>query len=490
MRRVSIKFLKKFGILMSTAWLLTVALTSCKQIENDLESNPASNQQNIETQEATKKGLPRKDSVLSGNHSLIRTDEENIVSVAIENDKASIHFEREKWNEVRGLSYGEDIYFIPETMPDAFYPIQVEEGNIVDACIAKIPSLETNISDEDYIIPVVVLLKDNDSIEWFYANPNAVFIPDGDEEPNYIVTTFGELPYRDHFKSLSYESSGEGVGEKTIYITNDLGVRFDFLYMYLEEQLQYGIWVCEFPGESVRGYLSIDRDGGALFRVGNGKSVGLYLEDNYELWEGSINYVKSPDQYLPPGVLEFDLELMVHWYDEGYHMPSEIHGSYRAEITLTQDGMLRLYHNDGDQLYPSTDNSVLTFELLPDMFYFDDDNEEPDWDYYAFIRFDKMGSDGYPQFSIDYIEWMNDENEANGYLIENVEIEWERLKVDDDTECFIWNYDTMEREELNIFDFAKRLKNRELYEYDDGLVLVRIEVEEDMVTYIGQVYTP
>ena len=159
---------------MSTAWLLTVALTSCKQIENDLESNPASNQQNIETQEATKKGLPRKDSVLSGNHSLIRTDEENIVSVAIENDKASIHFEREKWNEVRGLSYGEDIYFIPETMPDAFYPIQVEEGNIVDACIAKIPSLETNISDEDYIIPVVVLLKDNDSIEWFYANPNAV----------------------------------------------------------------------------------------------------------------------------------------------------------------------------------------------------------------------------------------------------------------------------------------------------------------------------
>ena len=224
--------------------------------------------------------------------------------------------------------------------------------------------------------------------------------------------------------------------------------------MYLEEQLQYGIWVCEFPGESVRGYLSIDRDGGALFRVGNGKSVGLYLEDNYELWEGSINYVKSPDQYLPPGVLEFDLELMVHWYDEGYHMPSEIHGSYRAEITLTQDGMLRLYHNDGDQLYPSTDNSVLTFELLPDMFYFDDDNEEPDWDYYAFIRFDKMGSDGYPQFSIDYIEWMNDENEANGYLIENVEIEWERLKVDDDTECFIWNYDTMEREELNIFDFA------------------------------------
>ena len=463
------------------ATLLCLSIfTACEQKASNLPAIPV----------PSVKPSERADTSTQDGGKLVRTDAEGIVSVAVENGEASIHFDRERWNEARGLSYGEDVFFIPDTMPDAFYPIRVESGGVVDACIAQLPALEPDLPADDFVLPVVVLLMNDGSIEWFYANPNGVFVPDGEMETNYIVTTYGKLPYKDDFKSLSYEAIGEGHGESTIYITNAFGIRYDFLYLYLEEQLQYGIWVCEFLDGSASGYLTIGDNGDVLFRVGKGDSTGIFLEETFEIWEGTASFIKSPGQYLPLGMLDFDMKLTVSNYDDGRKLPTEMHGSYRAEITLTQDGKLKLYHNDGDELYPSNGkNTVLVFDLLSDEFSFEDGTESPARDYYAYIQFDQIGSYGWPQFLIDFVEWVDDD-EANDYRIENETVEWVPFDTTGDTECTIWSYDTMEPIDLNVFDFATKLKNGELYEIGDGLVLVIVTVADDTIESISQVYTP
>lgn len=466
--------------------LCAIALTGCRRVSLPSFSVPGIKPAG--SQGTSNKRLPNTDQALQNRGRFVRTDAEGIVSVAIENGKAELRFDRDKWNETRGLYYGEDIFFIPDTMPDTFYPIQVEGGNVVDACIAKLPSLEPDLPADAFMVSAVVLLMDDGSIEWFYANPNGLFVPDGAHEPNYSISTFGKLPYRDDFKSLSFEPTGEGIGESTIYITNAFGDRYDFLYLYLEEQLQYGTWVCALANGSVHGYLTIDVNGDALFRVGNGKSTGMFLEETFEIWEGTANFVKSPGQHLPLGMLDFDMELAVNQYDDGRKLPAKMQGSYRTDITLTQDGMLRLYHNDGDALYPSGANGTLTFELLPDAFYFDDEGSARDD--YAYIRFDKIGGDGHPQLFADFVTWVHDENEANDYRIENEAVKWTSLKTTSHTACTIWNYDTMESEELSVFDFAKRLKAGTLYGSDGGQVLVIVTVAEDTIESIYQLYTP
>lgn len=470
--------------------LLLSLFTACGQQESNLPSLPVPSVKPTESQGTINKNLPNADKSTQDGR-LVRTDADGIVSVAIQNGEASIHFDRERWNETRGPSYGEDIFFIPDTMPDAFYPIKVESGGVVDACIAKLPALEPDLSADNFVLSAVVLILDDGSIEWFYANPNGVFVPDGESEPNYIIETFGKMPYRDEFESLSYESTGEGHGESTIYITNAFGDKFDFLYLYLEEQLHYGFWVCELSSDSVKGYLAIGENGDTIFRVGMEDSGGLYLAETLEVWEGTANFIKSPGQHLPLGTLEFDMELVARLYDENPDLPIEIHGSYRAEIMLTEDGTLRLYHNDGDELYPSDGNhTALVFELLSEEFYFDDGIEGPAHEEYAFIRFGRTQNYGWPVLEIDFVEWIDDENEPNDYRIENEPAGWVPYGTMDSTQCAILSYETMELEEMSVFEFAEKLKNGELYEFDEGFILATVTVAEDTITSIRQVYTP
>lgn len=470
-----------------TIFLLCITIfTACGETDGNITTLPTPSVEKTENSPPIDKKLPDLDKDEQNEVTLYFEDEERLVRVALEDGEASISFNGESWNETYGFQR-DDIYFVSDTMQDEYFPIRVKSGNVIDVCIARVLAMGPYSPMDGFVLPIVVLLMDDGSIEWLYASPNIVF-DSGEfgEKKQYYIDTYEKLAYRDNFVSFSCVSSGEGFKDKRIYAINSHGDRYNFFEMYLENQLYDTAWMCELEEDSLYGYLKINKDGSADFSISGVKYVDLSSSDIFQIWAGTTNYVKSPDHHLPLGTLTFDMVQAIEPSVDGQMLPRDMQGSYQAEITRKENGQITLYHSAGDKLYPSSGETLVFDAWFYGEHLYEDGIEGEMRQFYAYIRDSDLMLYDWPQFEFDDVEWISDINEPNDYRLENSITEWVNYTTTEDTIYTIFNYDRMESEFLDIYELSDYLRN---WPYDDYMI-VCVTVADGTVESIEEVYRP
>jgi len=149
----------------------------------------------------------------------IRKDEEGLVSVWINNGVAEVHLDLEKWEELHKLSEIDPDYFDVELLSEGPFTVEFLSGRVKDACIGKIEDLD-DMGYENFIAPVVVLLMEDGTLEYFPVDPYPY-------EETLVFYSYGVLPWLNNIVSLAYEQETEGKGEMTIFATDQDGLRYD-----------------------------------------------------------------------------------------------------------------------------------------------------------------------------------------------------------------------------------------------------------------------
>lgn len=409
-------------------------------------------------------------------------DEEGHVRVALEDGKASITFNVERWNETYGFQ-NDGYYFIPDDLQDVFFPIIARSGNVIDACVARVMSLGSYFTD-DFELPVVVLLMDDGSIEWFYADPNSThYFLELNPGDMYSIDTYEKIErkYSGDFVSINCVSNDEDSNYKTIYAVSSYGYSFDFYEMYLENQLFDNVWICELQEDSLYGYLSVDENYNASFSISGVKFTDLSSSDLHLIWSGMARYVTSPDDDLPLGTITFDMESATESSVDGLMLPQDMVGDYLADITFDKDHQMTLYHKAGDKLYPSSENTL----VFTSWYYASREGTEYEARrFFAYIRVSELAKSGMPQFEFDEVERIQDENEPNGYRIENKDVEWINYTVTEDVVFTVQNDGNWEPKFLDIYEFSDYVKD---WPYDDNMIVI-ISIGGEKITAIEEAH--
>ena len=172
-------------------------LTACKQQEDYLENNssslPTLSDESRESNQLGNKELPNRKTTKMDSENNFLEDEDGLVKIEIENGEANISFQVDSWNKIYG-SQSDGFYHIPDSLQDVFFSIIPRSGSVVDACVARISSMGTYLPTDDFELPIVVLLMDDGSIEWFYANPNAtLYSYEFSSSDLYSIDTYEKL---------------------------------------------------------------------------------------------------------------------------------------------------------------------------------------------------------------------------------------------------------------------------------------------------------
>lgn len=337
MERRSLTLILVLSLILSPPLLL---ITACNEAEQD--KNPIT------------------DTGDSSIDSVKRQDEEGLVEISVDDGLASIYFNLDRWDELYGIYDADPDYYNVEGMQEGPFPILVESGLVKDAVIGKVQLLD--YSCYEFSLPVVVLLMDNGSLEWIYADPYMTvdYSYLGGEYQDYEnFLSNGKISRVDDYTHFFYESDKEGIGDKNIYVTNINGDVFDFYYLWMETKLYGGTWICELwpPTDwseySLNAYMIFEEDGSFYYDIGEGFPYGeaeIYLEN----WGGTAELVTSLDQDYPLGTLLYDIEIT--WWmvegdliDDDLDLSMHLKGSYR--IFVDSDGSLGFSHKDGDDIY-------------------------------------------------------------------------------------------------------------------------------------------
>lgn len=302
---------------------------------------------------------------LNEKETIIREEEDKLVKVAIEDGTASIFFDFHRWEELHELKETAFDFIDTDAMEEGPFVIETESGKVADAIIGKIQSI--TYSEYNFVIPTIVLLMEDGSLEWLYADPYMTedLKELGGEYENYVnFRSFGKLSYKDDFVSLSYESDNEGFGSYTIFLENKKSDKFDFRNILFHDRLVHGTWTCPLPPTGqICGYLSFNENGEVHWEIGMGNDYETSPFEAFEVWDGTYEYIMTEAGGYPLGTLVFD---MGGWWiyegsdddaDLGYS--TKIEGSYRTEFQ--SDGSMTLYYNDGVMLYQFKDDMEYTF---------------------------------------------------------------------------------------------------------------------------------
>lgn len=105
----------------------------------------------------------------------------------------------------------------------------------------------------------------------------------------------------------------------------------------------------------------------------------------------------------------------------------------------------------------------------------------------ALIKYNKTLKAGGVQFLVDDVLWVDDEEEPNGYSIENSVEKWIPYAAYDWTQYYMFVYDLpdgMGRVQVNMGDFVA-----ERAPYNDGF-LAMVTMEGGIISIISEVFTP
>jgi len=234
----------------------------------------------------------------SGTHNgiVIRQDAEGLVKVRIENGELTVSFDASKWGDLIAIYHDrepESTNHLAEGSLGEPKTVHGLSGKATDAYVARVDALDVN--EYGFVLPSVVVLMEDGSLEWFQADP---FIPE--------IKSFGALPWLKDITDLSFEPSREG--NRTIFATDSDGQRWDvrsfcaLMYVFDYE------WVCEIgpaPDDDIEAII-VNFDTSEKLSVRKGL---LNMGDAYAFYTGK--YTLSADDGNPLFSIELwdELEL-------------------------------------------------------------------------------------------------------------------------------------------------------------------------------------
>jgi len=325
--------MKKYLILLLAA-VLMIGISACGNDEGSLGeiTAPAPEIEDIDVGD----DVPGK--------SIVRTDEDGLVSVRIVDGSAEIFFHLEEWGD---LNTGQDEF------SEGPFPIVTMSGAAVDAVVGKVESMDI-YSFYNTVIPTVAILTEHGRVEYFLADPAI----------GWQVNEYGcsqPLPWIKDIVSFSYEPEPSGRGDMAIYALDAGGLMYnirlvsDLLYVFDER----GIW--EFFMDDQQGGqmycgMVLNEAGGADILIGAIYPGGGNIETE-QTYSGSYNIYLAENGDREPGFIDFDLS-MTWWIAElgedaapedlaYWEERSNIAGSYRFAAA---DGFFNLFLADGDAL--------------------------------------------------------------------------------------------------------------------------------------------
>ena len=225
-----------------------------------------------------------------GDDSLIRTDNEGLVTVTVKDGKAGLSFDLDKWIELHDeiLTISPDVSDISQLGKGPF-EIAGLSGKVKDACVGKVGVLD-NHDYKNFVFPAVMLLMEDGSLEYTLADPLS-----GD-----LISSAGKLPWLKNIVSLSYEQKGEGLGDMTIYADDADGLRYDTgLLGGFMNVFDYD-WVAEL-GNDACCTLSFSENGEVTLGAG---WIGSEITDSYP-GTYTIYLAENAADGQRPGVISF-----------------------------------------------------------------------------------------------------------------------------------------------------------------------------------------
>jgi len=297
--------------------------------------------------------LPGCEKKASGNAvgPVIRQDEEGLVEVRIENGEATLTFNLDKWEKQYNLSlYIEEFVYNPSGAIPKSGPFKISgfSGKVLDACVGKVLAMDYYYFPfeyfDDFIIPSIMLLMDDGTVNWLLANPMAQLFERMLNDSSYHID--GKLPLINNIASLSFEDDNAGFGEKAFFAADREGSRYNLLAPWKLLTLCDAAWYC-MPIGSIPAYtpalLSFDESGGVTLKRRHENGFIVLHKGTYK-----INLIKNSEQF--PAAFSFDLSL--DWWDtpEGdtKSPPQKISGKYSVE---TDGELWTLWQGDGDPLF-------------------------------------------------------------------------------------------------------------------------------------------
>ena len=277
-------------------------------------------------------------------NSIVRTDDDGLVSVRIKDGSAEIYFHLEEWGD---LNTGQD------TFAEGPFQIVTQSGAAVDAIVGKVESMDV-YSPYHIVIPTVAILTEHGKVEYFLADPSI-----GWQENEYGSSL--PLPWIKDIVSFSYEAEPDGRGDMAIYAWDKSGLMYNIrlvsnlLYVFDDR----GIW--EFFMDDQQGGqtycgMVLNESGGADILIGGIYPGGGSIETE-QTYSGSYNIYLAENGDHEPGFIDFDLS-MTWWIAElgdgasaedaaYWEERTNLVGSYRFSAA---DGFFNLFLMDGDAL--------------------------------------------------------------------------------------------------------------------------------------------
>jgi len=282
------------------------------------------------------------------------TFEDGLVSVEIKDGRPEISFNHALWDMRYSIYDSIDTdFYTPELLQPGPFPVSGLPGAVKGACIGMVAAFD-RYGYDNFIIPTVVFLMEDGALNMTLADP----FTQGADTIFYSL----RIPWLKDIVSLSYEN--DSVGEKTIYATDDGGLRYDLRIPYGYGAILSQALYCEQPGDEFSDYtndyltLTLSEDGTVIFEKYWGWSNELY-ETYYGTYALQLaeNSVGGQPQ---AGDISFDLQLgwwIWEWTEDtasdsaAWEEGQQLDGVYSSKIGINWDETtLSLEYREGNGL--------------------------------------------------------------------------------------------------------------------------------------------
>jgi len=333
---------------------------------------------------------------------VVRSDADGLVEVRIEGGKAELTFNLEQWDKLYGIYsiYDTLEHTDPALLREGPFEINFDSGaGCKDVCIATIPSL--NAAFYEFSTVTVIFLMEDGTVEHLPVFP----YPDEKNAPPLTsYTTYGALPWIKGIASLSYEQEDEGIGDMTIYATDEDGRRYDIRDFWHLSNVFDCEWVYniapEFNGDVKCMILSFHKDGTVSLR-----EAWRYSREVYASLTGRYTVSGSFVGGKPVLLLELWNEADMDMSNPDFTLPHDLMGEY---FFTSDDEYLTLYLIEDGALANYPDGSpVLVYPLEREWVY---DDSYGGGDEFNF---------GYSEAEYGIADYSDDE--LIDYLLEHVE---------------------------------------------------------------------
>jgi len=276
--------------------------------------------------------------------SMVREDEEDLVSVRIEGGGAEISFNLERWSRINTGS---------DKLSEGPFQIVTMSSGVADAVVGKVAALDLH-GGRDYIAPAVALLTEDGRVEFFLADPSV-----GTWENEY--RSYGVLPWLKNIESLTYEKM-DGISEKTIYAWDSKGLKYDISLVGNLTNIFYsgGAWEFFYPNEyGTELYLGmvLSEDGAMDLVLGMESFDGSGYEAD-QRYSGTYEVFLAENGNRQSGTMDVDLEC-TWWLAELGENPDpadkaiwdeRMHINATYSFSAIGDGYLNMFLKDGQAL--------------------------------------------------------------------------------------------------------------------------------------------